>query len=91
MPTWDEAKRQQNIKKHDIDFKDLAHIFDETMLTVEDTRESYGEQRLKSLTLFQNTIVVCVIWVDRNGEEHIISCRRALKHEARYYVETLYR
>jgi uncharacterized DUF497 family protein len=41
--TWDEPKRQANIKQHGIDFAGCKPIFDYTMVTVEDRREAYGE------------------------------------------------
>lgn len=49
MITWDERKRRANIGKHGIDLADTERIFDSPLLTDEDTREAYGEQRLKSL------------------------------------------
>ena len=47
--TFDDAKRQINLRKHEIDFADCAAIFDAPLVTDEDDREAYGEQRLKSL------------------------------------------
>ena len=35
---WDEVKRQANIKKHGIDFADLALMFDGETVTVPDDR-----------------------------------------------------
>jgi uncharacterized protein len=49
MITWDEAKRQGNIRKHRIDLADLEPVFDSPMVTVEDDREVFGELRLQSL------------------------------------------
>jgi len=46
MVTYDEAKRIANLVKHAIDLEACASVFDAPMLTVEDARESYGEQRL---------------------------------------------
>jgi len=46
--TYDETKRQANIVKHDgIDLAQCESIFDSPMLTEEDARDAYGEQRLK--------------------------------------------
>jgi uncharacterized protein (DUF4415 family) len=39
MITWDEKKRQINIKKHGIDFANCSAIFDTHMITKEDDRE----------------------------------------------------
>lgn len=48
MISWDERKRRENLRKHGIDFAMLASVFDFPMLTIEDDREAYGEQRLQS-------------------------------------------
>ena len=49
MIIWDETKRRKNLKDHGINLADVACVFDAPMLTVEDEREYYGEQRLQSL------------------------------------------
>lgn len=49
MVTFDESKRQANLAKHGIDLAKCAGVFNAPMLTEEDAREFYGEQRLKSL------------------------------------------
>ncbi len=46
---WDEAKRLANLRKHGIDFTDVPAVFDGDILTVEDDRYSYGEQRFLTL------------------------------------------
>ena len=45
----DPSKRKSNLLKHQIDLAECEAVFDEPMLTREDGRESYGEQRLMSL------------------------------------------
>ena len=84
MVTYDETKRQANLARHGIDLADCAGVFDAPMLTVEDAREAYGEQRLKSLCLFQSRVAV-LVWTDRNTVPHLISCRYGDKHETRTY------
>jgi uncharacterized DUF497 family protein len=46
--TWDETKRIQNIAKHGIDLALCESVFNYPMYTIEDNRDEYGEQRLKS-------------------------------------------
>ncbi|MDP3440881.1 MAG: BrnT family toxin [Azonexus sp.] len=46
MGTFDETKRLTNIDKHQIDLADCEAAFDSPMMTREDSREAYGEQRL---------------------------------------------
>ncbi len=89
MITFDEAKRQENIRKHGIDFSDCEPIFDAPMVTEEDAREAYGEQRLKSLG-WLNGRVVALIWTDRETGSHLISCRYGDRRETqRYFKEVL--
>ena len=45
----DPAKRRKNLRKHGVDLPGCMEAFDGPMLTREDDREDYGEQRLVSL------------------------------------------
>ena len=54
MITWDDPKRRENLRKHKIDLAELEPVFDYPMVTVEDSRESYGELRLQSLGMWQS-------------------------------------
>jgi uncharacterized protein len=54
------------------------------MLTREDDREAYGEQRLISLGWLTNRVVV-LVWTDRDEDPHLISCREAETHEQEAY------
>jgi uncharacterized DUF497 family protein len=46
MVTWDESKRLSNRPRHGLDFAGCKAIFDSPVLTTEDDREAYGEQRI---------------------------------------------
>lgn len=87
--TWDEPKRLENIRKHKIDLADLVPLFDYSMVTVEDSRESYGELRLQSLGMWQGRVVF-LVWTPR-GEDtaHLISCRYADRQETDDYFQTV--
>ena len=88
MFTWDERKRKLNLAKHGIDFWNAAAIFDGPLVTVEDTREDYGEPRYLALGLFEG-IVVSLAYTERNDQVRIISIRKALKHEARFFFSQI--
>jgi uncharacterized protein len=88
MFTWDEAKRKVNLSEHGIDLAHCVVVFDGPVVTSEDTREDYGEQRLRTLGLFYG-VVVLMVWVDRPEAPHIISVRKAVKHEEKYYWQTV--
>jgi uncharacterized protein len=82
--SYDPAKRKLNLRKHGIDLAECDGLFDEPMLTREDDREAYGEQRLISLGWLKSRVVV-LVWTDREDEPHVISCREAEPHEQEAY------
>jgi uncharacterized DUF497 family protein len=86
MPSWDESKRQQNIKDHGLDVEGADAIWDNFTITREDIREDYGEQRLVTFGILDGELVV-LVHTERDDDMHIISLRQAEKHEARYYFE----
>ena len=88
MITWDESKRKLNLRKHGIDFREGEEIFDGPMVTSEDLRMSYGEQRLVTLGVL-NGVVVSMTYTERKGDLRIISIRKALKHETRFYLSQI--
>lgn len=58
------------------------------MVTVEDEREHYGEQRLRSLGWFRDRVVF-LVWAERHDGARVISCRYGDKHETRAYFKAL--
>jgi uncharacterized protein len=57
---WDEEKRLANINNHGIDFIDALEVFDGDIVTIEDDRYSYGEQRFVTFGLLQGRVVAIV-------------------------------
>ena len=86
--SYDEAKRQANLAKHGIDLAECAPIFDFPMLSQEDTRDSYGEQRTQSIGWLHGQIVY-LVWTERPDSARLISCRKATPHETRRYCKFL--
>lgn len=84
MLTWDESKRKLNIKNHGLDFDGCDAIWDDFTVTREDKRQDYGEQRLVCFGLLGDVAVV-LVYTERAKGPHVISLRKAEKHEARYY------
>jgi len=84
MITYDEIKRQANIKKHGFDFVGSDVIFAGFTITREDARDAYGELRLQTLGLWGG-VVVFVVHTVRGESDHVISIRKAEKHEERSY------
>ncbi len=84
MITYDESKRLLNLKNHYLDFVGCEGVFLGFTLTREDGRDAYGELRLQTLGLW-NGVVVFVVHTPRGENDHIISIRKADKHEERSY------
>ncbi|GLU35769.1 BrnT family toxin [Trinickia caryophylli] len=86
---WDEEKNRANIRKHGIDFNDAIDVFNHPVLTALDSREDYGEERWIALGWMRVTMAV-VIYVERSGPAiRVISARRATKHEAKRYEQSV--
>lgn len=88
MITWDEPKRTINRRKHKIDLAELESIFDYPMITVEDSRDDYGEVRLQSLGMWRGRVVF-LVWTDRDDAARLISCRYADKSETEDYFNNI--
>lgn len=86
---WDEAKRIANLRKHGIDFLDVAIVFDGDTLIAEDDRYDYGEQRFVTFGLLRG-LVVAVVHTDRQDSIRIISVRKATKYEQKVYFEEVF-
>ncbi|MEF8770900.1 MAG: BrnT family toxin [Candidatus Accumulibacter phosphatis] len=74
--TWDETKRQANLKKHGLDFSDAEKVFAGPLLLIDDQRADYGEQRMIGIGLL-DCLVVLIMHVESDEAIRIISIRRA--------------
>ena len=88
MVSYDEAKREANIANHGIDFVGCEVVFGGFTITREDGRDAYGELRLQTLGLWHG-VVVFVVHTPRFDSDHIISIRKAEKHEERIYWKNI--
>ena len=86
--TWDEAKRQSNLKKHGLDFTQAHKVFEGLALTFEDNRFDYGEERFVTIGLLDGIIVI--VHTETVEEIRIISMRKANKHEQNLYYKNIY-
>jgi uncharacterized DUF497 family protein len=80
------AKRVSNLRKHGIDFTDVPALFNGDIITVEDDRADYGEQRFVTLGLLQGR-AIAVVHVEPGHCTRIISARKATKYEQKIYFE----
>jgi uncharacterized DUF497 family protein len=86
--TWDEAKRDANLRKHGLDLADAPEVFAGPTCTVEDSRLAYGEQRLMTLG-FLRGVAVSIVHTETDYEIRIISFRNATKRETGFLLENL--
>lgn len=88
MTTWNDNKRQRNIREHGLDFVGCDAVFDSPVVAWDDDRKAYGELRINLLG-FLDGIVVHLTYTERGDDLHIISLRKAEKHEIRYFAQKL--
>lgn len=83
---WDEKKRQTNIRKHGIDFKDVVEIFFSHHITYEDDRPIYDERRFVTFGFLKShPLIVIHTFVD-DDVIRIISARKAKKYEEKRFL-----
>jgi uncharacterized DUF497 family protein len=85
---WDDAKRLINLRKHGIDFTDVPTVFENNVVTIEDDRYFYGEQRFVTFGMLQGR-VIAIVHTEREERIRIISARKASKNEQQIYFEQL--
>lgn len=86
--TWDETKRRKNIAKHRIDFRDCPVVFEGPYLSLELNLEAVTERRHMAVG-FIGQRVVSVIHTWDTERIHIISARKATRHEESYLRQAL--
>jgi uncharacterized DUF497 family protein len=86
MLTWNESKRQTNIANHGVDFVGCDAIFDYPVVSWEDARQAYGEQRINVLGWLHGCIMH-LTYTDDGEVMRAISLRKAEKKEVRRYVK----
>jgi len=86
---WDESKNQSNLIKHGFDFADAYRIFNLPMVVDLDERENYGEDRFVAIGLLDGRVVV-IVYTEPDAEIiRIVSLRKALSYERKYYEQYL--
>jgi uncharacterized protein len=85
---WDEAKREENLRKHGIDFVGVETLFEGVTATIEDERLDYGEQRFVTFGVME-AMVVAVVHTEQSDTIRIISIRKATKREEQSYFSTI--
>ena len=86
--TWHEPKRQVTLEKRGLDFADAELVFSGPTFTFEDDRRDYGEQRLVSVGLLRDKVVV-IVHTETEDEIRVISMREAEKDEQLLFFSNL--
>ena len=84
---WDERKNQINRAKYGFDFADAYLVFNMPMVVELDARENYGEDRYIGIGLLQGRVVVVIYTEPHEKTIRIISLRKALSYECKYYEQ----
>jgi uncharacterized DUF497 family protein len=83
---WDESKRQTNLAKHGIDFRDALRVFDGPVF--ESVNRRRGEDRIVAIGSMEG-IEIVLVYVMRGKQRRIISARRAHRNERQDYANHL--
>lgn len=87
---WDPAKATANLRKHGVPFEDAAEVFlDPNRVETHDGRETYGEDRWKTVGVVVPNLL-CVVYTLRKSDDELvrlISARKADNHERARYRE----
>src|SRR5512139_3786114 len=78
--SWDEHKRQSNLRDHGLDFVDAPAVFEGLTFTYEDDRFAYREPRFVTLGLLKG-VPVSIVHTETSDEIRVISFRRATDNE----------
>jgi uncharacterized DUF497 family protein len=86
--TFDPAKRDRTLAERGLDFSDAGQVLDGAVWEFVDDRRDYGEERITTVGLLNERMVV-VVWTERGNDRHIISMRKANTRERERYGKHL--
>ena len=87
---WDEEKNTANIKKHGIDFLEVALIFENPTLEAIDDRADYGELRYIAFGLSGETVLQVVYTWRGESIIRMISAWKANRHDTEKYYREIF-
>ena len=82
--TYDAAKRDWTLRARQLDFEDVALVFEGDVVTQQDTRRIYGEDRFVTGGYLRGRFVVFG-WTSRDGTCRVFSMRYGHAEEERDY------
>jgi len=85
---WDEEKAKRNLRKHKVSFPEAATVFgDPLSVTFPDPDHSVDEDRFITMGISNRDRVLVVSHTDREDGIRIISARKAVGRERKFYEE----
>lgn len=85
---FDSAKRDKTLAERGLDFSRAGEVFAGATVTLEDTRQDYGEPRFITVGTLDARVVV-LVWTPRGEVRRIISMRKANDREIERFASTL--
>ena len=86
--TWDATKAEENLKKHGVDVREAATVFDDPLSTTfSDADHSTAERRFLIIGLSAGDRILVVSHTESGDTIRIISARAATRAERRFYEE----
>ena len=83
---WDSEKNAINIKKHGIDFRYAARVFND-LYRIEYYDEAHSGEEDRYNTIGMVDDILFVVYTERKNRTRIISARYATKQERRLYYD----
>ena len=88
---WDEAKRQANIRKHRVDFRDIVDVFSGPLYVRADLRRGYGEERWIGIGE-RNGYVFYIVFTEPNEDTiRLVSARKADRDEQHLFEKEIWK
>ena len=85
---WDATKAAKNLRKHGVDFREAATVFDDGLSTTfPDVGHSAGERRFLIIGMSARRRILVVSHTDTGETTRIIGARAATRRERRFYEE----
>jgi uncharacterized protein len=88
--TWNEIKRQSNLKKHGLDFADAAEVLGQPVVYQLDDRQDYGEERWRVYGRLRGLTIAMVV-VEEGEDIRVISMRLATPREIQLFEQEVQR
>ena len=85
---WDPVKAEANVRKHRVTFDEASTVFGDPLnLVMADPDHSRDEERYLLLGMSNRRRLLVVAFAERPPRTRLISARRTIRQERRFYEE----